>query len=84
MCARAAEPEVAAYLNELNTDLLTELQAGGEVFLSNALVDGRYALRACIVNFRTTARDVRITIDVAARIGASVHARRSMKADVLV
>ncbi|MGF1610283.1 MAG: pyridoxal phosphate-dependent decarboxylase family protein, partial [Kiloniellales bacterium] len=47
-----------AYLNELNGALLTELQRSGEAFLSNAVVDGRFLLRACITNFRSTEADV--------------------------
>lgn len=43
-----------AYLNELNKQLLDSLQAGGKVFLSNAIVDYKYCLRVCIVNYRTT------------------------------
>ena len=44
------------YLNDLNRELLTRLQQGGEAYLSNAVIGGKYALRACIVNFRTTLR----------------------------
>jgi len=46
------------YLNKLNEALLDRLQQGGEVFVSNAVIDGRFALRACIVNFRTSRADV--------------------------
>ena len=46
------------YLNKLNEALLTLLQEGGEVFVSNAVIGGRFALRACIVNFRSTRSDV--------------------------
>ena len=46
------------YLNRLNQALLAEIQAGGELYVSNAIVDGRYLLRACIVNFRTSAADI--------------------------
>ncbi len=49
---------IESYLDRLNQALLAELQAGGEMFLSNAVVDGAYLLRACIVNFRTTETDV--------------------------
>lgn len=45
-------------INKLNEDLLNELQAGGELFLSNAVIRGCYCLRACIVNFRTTEKDI--------------------------
>ncbi len=47
-----------AYLNQLNEKLLDALQREGDVFVSNAVIGGRYALRACIVNFHTTAADV--------------------------
>jgi aromatic-L-amino-acid decarboxylase len=46
------------YLNKLNEGLLNELQTGGEVFLSNAIVFEKYCLRACIVNLRTAQKDI--------------------------
>jgi aromatic-L-amino-acid decarboxylase len=66
---RAAEP----YLNRLNERLMSELQLGGRVFPSNAVVDGRFALRACIVNFRTEAVDIDALISQAVETGASLH-----------
>ena len=45
--------QVEQYLNSLNESLLDRLQRGGELFVSNAVIRGRYALRACIVNFHT-------------------------------
>jgi glutamate/tyrosine decarboxylase-like PLP-dependent enzyme len=49
---------IDAYLDALNQALLSELQASGELFLSNAVVNGHYLLRACIVNFRTSGDDI--------------------------
>jgi len=49
------EPSVERHLDALIRRLLDRLQRGGEVFLSNAVVGTRYALRACMVNFHTTA-----------------------------
>jgi glutamate/tyrosine decarboxylase-like PLP-dependent enzyme len=51
-------PDVKAYLDKLNRELLTRLQNSGEVYLSNAVIDGKFALRICIVNFRTTGEDI--------------------------
>jgi len=65
-------PTAAAYLNELNAALLTRLQNGGEVFLSNAVIDGRFLLRACITNFRTGEEDVRALPGIVARLGAAL------------
>lgn len=64
--------ELAEYLDSLNEKLLAELQRGGEVYLSNAIVGGRFALRACIVNFRTTERDIRQVPAIVARAGRVV------------
>jgi len=57
------------YLNALNTALLTEVQHGGEAFLSNAIIEGRFLLRACITNFRSTARDAAILPGIVTAIG---------------
>jgi aromatic-L-amino-acid decarboxylase len=62
------------YLNTLNEKLLNELQQGGEVFLSNAVVTDRYCLRACLVNFRTTERDIQEIIEIIVRKGRQLHA----------
>jgi len=61
------------YLNKLNETLLNELQQGGEVFLSNAVVMEKYCLRACIVNFRTTKKDVEEIIEIIVRKGRKIH-----------
>ena len=61
-------------LNALNTRLLSELQLDGRVYLSNAILDGRYCLRTCIVNFRTEAEDLDRVLEVAIELGARVQA----------
>jgi aromatic-L-amino-acid/L-tryptophan decarboxylase len=71
--------EEQEYLNRLNTELLTRLQAGGEAFVSNAVVRGVFVLRACIVNFRTTLDDVEALPGIVARLGRQVD--REMRPD---
>lgn len=61
------------YLNELNEKLLNELQEGGEVFLSNAVVAEKYCLRCCIVNFRTSRKDILKIADIIIREGRKIH-----------
>jgi aromatic-L-amino-acid/L-tryptophan decarboxylase len=68
------EEQVERYLDALNRELLDKLQRGGETFVSNAVVDGRYLLRACIVNFHTTQSDVEAVPDIVVRIGHDVDA----------
>jgi hypothetical protein len=44
------------------------------VFCSNAVLNGRFVLRICIVNFRTEAEDLDALLDVASELGARVDA----------
>jgi glutamate/tyrosine decarboxylase-like PLP-dependent enzyme len=80
LAARRLEPAVAEYLNELNTELLARLQREGRVYLSNAVLDGAFVLRACIVNFRTESEDVRAVALEAVRVGHDVDAGRRSEA----
>jgi aromatic-L-amino-acid decarboxylase len=61
-------------LNRLNEEILGRLQPGGEAFVSNAVVEGRYWLRACIVNFRTTHADIEALVELVRRVGTEVRA----------
>lgn len=70
-----------AYLNTLNEALLNELQQGGEVFLSNAVINEKYCLRGCIVNFRTSKKDIEEIIKVIVREGKKMHQRLRAKQD---
>ncbi|MDP4245562.1 MAG: aminotransferase class V-fold PLP-dependent enzyme [Bacteroidota bacterium] len=56
-------------LNQLNELLLNDLQRNGEVFLSNAVIDNKYCLRACIVNFRTSDSDIEEIVEIILRGG---------------
>lgn len=75
-CFRYVPPGGATepYLNTLNERLMAELQLGGRVYPSNAKIDGRFALRACIVNFRTEAVDIDALVDEAVERGRGLHA----------
>lgn len=68
------------YLNVLNAELVGRVQTSGEAYVSNAIIDGKFALRACLVNFRTTADDVDTLPDLAIRLGRDLHAARSAAA----
>lgn len=72
--ARLPEPEVELHLDSLNRELVDRLQRGGEAFISNAVVESRYVLRACIVNFHTSQADVEAVPDIVARVGHEVDA----------
>jgi aromatic-L-amino-acid/L-tryptophan decarboxylase len=61
-----------AELDAHNARLLETLQRDGRIYLSNATVDGRLGLRACITNFRTTRADAERTVDIVRELGASL------------
>jgi hypothetical protein len=50
------------------------VQRSGEAFLTNAVVDGAFLLRACIVNFRTSLADIRALPGIITRLGREVDA----------
>jgi aromatic-L-amino-acid/L-tryptophan decarboxylase len=68
------DPPVDGYLNQLNTALVERLQHSGELFVSNAILGGRFLLRACIVTFRTTLADMEALPEIVVRHGRAVDA----------
>lgn len=65
-----------ARLDDLNKLIMQAIQSGGETFLTNANIDGRFALRACILHYGTTEQDVSALVDVVRRTGAKLAAVR--------
>ena len=61
--------KVETYLNQLNQHLLTAVEKSGEAFLSNALIDGKFVLRACVVNFHTSLGDIEALPLLISRLG---------------
>lgn len=70
------------YLNKLNEEILNELQTGGKLFLSNAVVNEMYCLRACFVNFRTTQKDIREIIEIIIRVGRKTQGNIKMNTSI--
>jgi glutamate/tyrosine decarboxylase-like PLP-dependent enzyme len=87
--ARLGAAEVDRYLDDLNRALLAAIERSGEAFVSSAVVGTTFVLRACIVNFHTSAQDVDALVALAARLGritdaelrptAAAHLRRSQQ-----
>jgi aromatic-L-amino-acid/L-tryptophan decarboxylase len=57
-CFRYAPRGYAGDLNALNERILVNLQRGGSSYVSNAMVRGKFALRGCVLNYRTTLEDM--------------------------
>jgi len=73
--AQRHDAPTESYLDALNQELLDRLQRSGEIFVSNAVIDSHYVLRACIVNFHTTDADVLAVPNLVARIGREVDVK---------
>ena len=63
----------AADGDRLNRRLLELVQRDGDVFLTGTELAGRFVLRACIVNFRTTEQDVETLIEAVRMAGTRVR-----------
>ncbi len=60
-------------LARLNRRIVNTLVGAGAFFLAPTLLKGRTAMRAAIVNFRTTEDDLRALVDEAARVGRALR-----------
>jgi aromatic-L-amino-acid decarboxylase len=59
-------------LDRFNESLLVALQRDGSSYLSNASVHGHFALRGCVMNYRTTLADMEILLNDLRRVAASL------------
>ena len=66
-CFRHVPPQMKSgspeKIDEFNERLLVALQRDGSSYLSNATLNGRFALRGCVLNYRTTLRDMEILLE---------------------
>ncbi|HUA17469.1 MAG TPA: pyridoxal-dependent decarboxylase [Bryobacteraceae bacterium] len=66
-------------LDALNKHIMETLQAEGRVFVTNAVLNGRFVLRACILHYETTEEDLTVLVDLvvdAGRRGLAAEAAR--------
>ena len=64
-CFRYVPKGFPSDLDALNESLLVKVQRAGSTYLSNARVHGKFALRGCVLNYRTTKADMqRVLNDV--------------------
>jgi aromatic-L-amino-acid decarboxylase len=55
-------------LDALNEETLVRLQRDGSSYVSNARIRGQFALRGCVLNYRTTMDDMRTLLDDVRRV----------------
>jgi len=59
-------------IDDYNARLLVELQGDGSSYVSNSKINGKFSLRACIMNYRTTLADMGILLDDLRRVARSM------------
>ena len=70
----ASSEWIAQPIDAFNERLFVALQRDGSSYLSNATLGGRFALRGCVLNYRTTLRDMEILLDDFRRVARSLAA----------
>jgi glutamate/tyrosine decarboxylase-like PLP-dependent enzyme len=73
VCFRYAPPALRDHgerLDALNKALLEEVQLSGQAFLSSTVLRGRFVLRACVINPRTSGRDLEDLLALVRAAGA--------------
>jgi len=68
------EDATETYLDRLNHELLVAIERSGDAFLSSAVVNGRFALRACVVNFHTSLADIEALLPLVSHLGNDADA----------
>ncbi len=59
-------------LDALNKHLMEHIQAEGGAFITNAMIRGHFALRACILHYATNEEDLAALIEIVRRTGAAL------------
>jgi aromatic-L-amino-acid decarboxylase len=72
--ASIGEEAAEAYLDRLNRELLAAIERSGEAFVSSAVVERRFLLRACVVNFHTSLEDIEALVPLVSRLGRDIDA----------
>jgi len=65
--------KIEEQLDVHNERVLLALQRDGSSYLSNARLRGRFSLRGCVMNYRTTLRDMEILLDDLRRVAAQLE-----------
>ena len=63
VCFRVRQAPEGVELNAWNEQIMKRVVQRGRVYLSNATLGGKFALRACITNHRTTTADVDAVVE---------------------
>ncbi len=61
--------KVSEYLNVLNRDVVNSMRIDGRTLLSSTILGKKFVLRACVVNYRTTKKDIVTILEILRELG---------------
>jgi aromatic-L-amino-acid decarboxylase len=73
VCFRYAPPDFAGDLDALNKRIMERMQSGGTAFITNTTLRARFVLRACILHYGTTERDIDAMLGAVRVAAATSH-----------
>ena len=62
--------------NAFNRTLLDCTHRDGRMFISGTTLDGKFGLRGCVTNFRSTLDDARLCVDIVLELGKQLEAEQ--------
>jgi aromatic-L-amino-acid/L-tryptophan decarboxylase len=62
--------------NAFNRKLLDRTHRDGRMFITGTMLDGKFALRGCVTNFRSTLEDAQICVDTVVELGEALEAEQ--------
>ncbi len=68
-----AGPDEDAHVDDVSRRILDRLRRETTTVPSSTVVDGRFAIRPCFINPRTTEREVSILVDAVIRFGDEIN-----------
>ena len=68
--------EGGAGANPFNRKLLDRTHRDGRMFITGTVLDGKFALRGCVTNFRSTLEDARICVETIVELGERLEAEQ--------
>jgi glutamate/tyrosine decarboxylase-like PLP-dependent enzyme len=76
-CRPAAAAEDEHALDALNKEVMARMQCEGVAFLTSAALGGHFVLRACILHYGTSERDIDVMLDAVRSVASDVAAKRA-------
>ena len=74
-CRPTAAGAAQQVLDALNKEVMERMQSEGAGFITNAVLGGRFVLRACILHYGTTEEHIDIMLDAVRRLASDVGAK---------